>query len=36
MGEILLERNRDIVLSTSRERNTEKEIFVIEILCVRQ
>lgn len=36
MDRIHFERNRASVLSNSRERNTEKEIFVIEILlCVR-
>lgn len=32
MGETCFERNRDRLLSNSRERNTEKEIFVTEIL----
>lgn len=36
MGETHFERNRNSVLSNSRERNTEKEIFVAKILlCVR-
>lgn len=36
VGEICFGRDRDIILCSSREKNTEEEIFVIEILvCVR-